>query len=304
MRRVEPLNDIAVFVQVVKSGSFTDAAEHLKLSKSAVSKFVTRLEKHLGARLLNRTTRKLSLTEAGEVFYERSCRGLEEIEEAGADVSRLQGAPRGTLRINAPMSFGILHLAPAIAEFQTAYPDLNIDMSLDDRKLDLVDGGFDLAVRITNRADSSLVARKLAQCRHVVCASPDYLSRRSAPTEPAQLHEHDVISYKYQASMAEWDFVSPDGEQFSVAIRSTIEINNSLAIREALLVGAGIARTPTFIVGKDIKEGRLVAIFPEYRVPEVSLYLVYPHRQNLSPKVRAFVDFMAERIGEPPFWDC
>ena len=301
---VEPLTDIAVFVQVVKSGSFTDAAERLELSKSAVSKFVTRLEKHLGARLLNRTTRRLSLTEAGEVFYERSRRGLEEIEDATAEVSRLQGAPRGTLRINAPMSFGILHLAPAIAEFQATFPDLSIDMNLDDRKLDLVEGGFDLAVRITNMADSSMVARKLAPCRHVICGAPDYFAKRQPPRTPDDLRNHNIVSYKYQASMTEWDFVSPKGEHLAVAVSSKTQINNSLAIRETLLSGAGLARTPTFIVGEDIRSGRLMPVLTNYTIPEVTVYLVYAHRQNLSPKVRAFVDFMAERIGEPPPWDA
>lgn len=300
---MEPLTEIAVFVQVVKSGSFTDAAEHLGMSKSGVSKFVTRLEEHLGARLLNRTTRRLSLTEAGEVFFERSRRGLEEIDDASTEVSRLQNAPRGTLKINAPMSFGILHVAPALAAFQAKYPDLTVDMSLDDRKIDLVEGGYDLALRISNMADSSLVARRLAPCRHVICAAPSYLAAHSAPTNPAELRDHHIVGYKYQASMNEWEFQRPSGEQLSVPVSSCTQINNSLAVREALLSGIGIARTPTFIVGEDIRQGRLVPLLTNYRLPEVALYLVYAHRQNLSPKVRAFVDFMAERIGDPPYWD-
>lgn len=300
---MEPLTEIAVFVQVVQSGSFTHAAEQLDMSKSAVSKFVTRLEKHLGARLLNRTTRRLSLTEAGEVFYERSRQGLEEIDEASAQVSRLQDAPRGTLRINAPMSFGILHLAPAIGEFQKIYPDLMVDMHLDDRKLDIVEEGFDVAVRITNMADSSLVARRLSPCRHVICAAPAYLAKKGTPTNPSDLRDHHIVSYSYQASMTEWEFLSSSGEHLSVSISSKTQINNSLAIREALLSGLGIARTPSFIVSEDTRIGRLVPVLTDYRIPEVSLYLVYAHRQNLSPKIRAFVDFMADKIGDTPYWD-
>lgn len=300
---MEPLSDIAVFVQVVDSGSFTDAAERLQLSKSVVSKYVTRLEEHLGARLLNRTTRRLSLTEVGQVFYEQSRRGLEQIEDATAEVSRLQGAPRGTLRINVPMSFGILHVAPAMADFQARYSDLSVDMNLDDRKLDLVEEGYDLAVRITNMSDSSLVARRIAPCRHVICAAPAYVERHGAPATPAELREHNVVSYKYQASVTQWEFASRTAEPLTVAVSGSTRMNNSLAIREALLCGIGIARTPTFVVGEDIRKGLLVPLLTDYRMPELYIYVVYPHRHNLSPKVRAFVEFMAARIGDPPYWD-
>ena len=179
-----------MFVQVVDSGSFTAAAERLELSKSVVSKYVTRLEDRLGARLLNRTTRRLSLTEVGRVFYERSRRGLQEIDEAENEVSRLQGTPRGTLRINTPMSFGIMHIAPAISEFRRHYPELSVDMNLDDRLVDIVEEGFDLAVRISDLPDSSLVARRLAPCRHAVCAAPRYLEQHGVPRTPDELRNH------------------------------------------------------------------------------------------------------------------
>ncbi len=300
---MDSLSDIAVFVQVVDCGSFTAAAERLRLSKSVISKYVTRLEERLGARLLNRTTRRLSLTEVGRVFYERSRLGLQELEEAEAEVSRLQSAPRGTLRINCPMSFGILHIAPALPDFLARHPDLSVDMSLDDRRVDLVQEGFDLAIRIGELPDSSLIARRLAPCRHVVCAAPGYFRRQGIPRTPEALRDHNAITFKYQESPNEWHFRSPQGSVIRVPVSGTIQMNNSLGLREALLREAGVTLTPTFVVGDDIKSGRLQAVLREYAALEVSIYAVYPQRRHLSPKVRAFLDFMLERISERPYWE-
>lgn len=297
------LTDIAVFVHVVDAGSFTAAAEKLGLSKSVVSKYVTRLEDRLGARLLNRTTRRLSLTEVGRAFYERSREGLREIEEAEAEVSRLQGAPRGVLRLNSPMSFGILHIAPALPEFLARYPDLSVDMNLDDRCVDLVEEGFDLAIRIGELPDSSLVARRLGPCRHVVCAAPGYFKRHGLPRTPEELRDHNAITYQYQNSPREWHFAAPHGGVVRVPVSGTIQMNNSLGLREALLHDVGVTLTPTFVVGVDIKAGRLQAVLTEYKALELSIYAVYPQRRHLSPKVRAFVDFMGNRITDPPYWE-
>jgi len=301
---LESLSDIAVFVQVVNDGSFTKAADRLELSRSVVSKYVTRLEEQLGARLLNRTTRRLSLTEAGRIFYERSRRGLEDIEEARAEVSRLQEEPRGVLRINSPMSFGILHLAPALPEFLASYPEISIDMNLDDRKVDVIEEGYDVSVRITDLPDSSLVARRLGPCRHVVVASPTYLEKHGTPLVPDDLRDHNIISYQYQASGADWHFLGPDKKPVSVSVSGSMQMNNSLALREALLNGFGITRTPTFVVGDDIEAGRLVPVLRKFQTLEVSIYLVYPQRRHLSPKVRSFVDFIAARITSEPYWDA
>jgi DNA-binding transcriptional LysR family regulator len=300
---MESLSDIAVFTQVVDSGSFTAAAERLSLSKSVVSKYVTRLENRLGARLLNRTTRRLSLTEVGRVFYERSLRGLQEIEEAEAEVSRLQDMPRGTLRLNTPMSFGILHIAPALPDFLRQYPEISVDMNLDDRQVDVIEEGFDLSVRISEMQDSALIARRLAPCRHAVVASPEYLEHNGTPTTPDDLRHHNIISYRYQESAREWHFLDSDKKTISVPISGTVQMNNSLALREALLGGIGITRTPTFVVGEDIQSGRLRQVLTNYETLEVSIYLVYPQRRHLSPKVRAFVDYFSERITDTPYWD-
>jgi DNA-binding transcriptional LysR family regulator len=300
---MDSLGDIAVFVRVVNEGSFTKAADRLELSRSVVSKYVSRLEDRLGVRLLNRTTRRLSLTEAGQVFYERSVRGLHEFEEAEAEVSHLQEEPSGILRINSPMSFGILHVAPVLPQFSKEYPAVSIDMNLDDRKLDVIEEGFDVSIRISDMPDSSLVARRLGPCRHVVVAAPSYLEENGTPKTPKDLEGHNVISYRYQESANDWHFTSPENEQVSVTISGAMQMNNSMALREALLGGIGIMRTPTFIVGEDIKRGRLVRLFPGYQMLEPSIYLVFPQRRHLSPKVRAFVDFMAARITAEPYWD-
>jgi DNA-binding transcriptional LysR family regulator len=300
---VESLDNIAVFVHVVRSGSFTAAAEKLNLSKSVVSKYVTRLEDRLGARLLNRTTRRLSLTEVGRAFFERSQRALGEIEEAEAEVSRLQGEPRGELRLSCPMSFGILHVAPLLAAFQASHPELAVDMVLDDRKADLVDEGFDLAIRIGEMPDSSLVARRLGACRHVVCGAPAYFARNGVPQSPGDLADHPALTYRYQDAPAEWRLVDRDGNYHQVAINSRLQMNNSLALREALLKGAGVALTPTFVVGSEIRSGLLMAVLSEYSALEVSIYAVYPQRKHLSPKVRAFIDYLSEQIDDPPYWE-
>ena len=300
---MDNLTDIAVFVQVVDCGSFTAAAERLELTRSVISKYVSRLEDRLKVRLLNRTTRRLSLTEAGQIFYERSQHGLGEIEAAAAEVAKLQATPRGRLKINAPMSFGILHIAPAMAEFQLQYPEVQLDMNLDDRQIDLVEQGYDVAIRIAELPDSSMVATRLARCHHVVCASSDYIERYGAPRTPDDLRRHNILSYRYQDSPNEWRFLSPDGRYSSVPVAGSIEMNNSLALRQAVLSGAGIILTPTFIVGEDIAAGILVKLLPEYRAKEVAIYAVYTGRRHLTPKVRAFIDYMKKRLSDPPYWD-
>lgn len=300
---MENLSDIAVFVQVIDRGSFTAAAEQLQLSKSVISKYVSRLEEQLGVRLLHRTTRRLSLTEAGQILYQRSQRGLEEIEAAEMEVSQLQQTPRGRLRFNCPMSFGILHIASALSEFRTEYPEVSIDMSMEDRTIDLVDEGYDLAIRIGELPDSSLVARRLAPCKHVLCASPAYLKDHGTPRTPEDLRKHETLTYGYHDSPREWRLHAPDGRYINVPVNSTMHMNNSLALREAVLTGAGIMLTPTFIVGPDIQAGRLQQLLPNYRMLELSIYVVYPERKHLSPKVRAFVEFMLKRMSDTPYWD-
>ena len=294
------LGDIASFIEVVQTGSFTAAAERLGASKSIVSKHVSRLEERLGARLLNRTTRRLSLTEVGALFYARAQLGLDELAEAEAVVSRLQAAPRGTLKLNVPMSFGVVHIAPVMRDFLTRYPELQLDMRLDDRKLDLVEEGFDVAIRIADLADSSLVAVRLGTCRHVVCASPAYLQTFGEPITPDELRNHNALSFSYQDSPTQWQFTATDGRRMEVPVFGNLRINNSLALREALLAGAGIALTPSFVVGPDLRAGLLRTVLTDYRLREVPIHAVYPQRRHLSPKVKAFIEFMAEHLARQP----
>jgi DNA-binding transcriptional LysR family regulator len=291
------------FVRVTESRSFSQAARRLRSSKSVVSRLVSSLEAELGVRLFNRTTRSLTLTEAGQGYYERCARILADIDEANASVSQLQAAPRGRLRINAPMSFGFLHLAPAIPDFLARYPEVEVDMTMNDRFVDLVEDGFDLAVRIGRLADSSLVARKLAPMRRVVCASPAYLEARGTPASPEDLAAHDCLCYSNMALSDEWRFASLDGRAWPVEVKGRLRTNNGDALRAAALQGAGLAYLPTFIVGGDLQAGTLISLLGDYIPQDSAVHAVYPHSRHLSPKVRAFVDFLADRFGPRPHWD-
>lgn len=298
----ENLAGMAIFAAVVDAGSFSAAAVRLGLSKSAVSKHVSRLEAWLGTRLLNRTTRRLSLTEAGATLYERCARIVTELEEAEAEMGRLRQAPRGVLRVNAPTSFGHRHLAPAVGEFLARYPEVRVDMVLEDRLVDVVEEGFDVAVRIARLSDSSLVARKLAPCRFVVCGSPAYLARHGAPERPEDLARHNCIQYTYQPNRNGWRLATARGETV-VRVDGNIRINNGDAQRALLLAGAGLAVLPTFIVGDDLRTGALRAVLPDVPVPGTAVYAVYPPQRHVPPKLRAFIDFLGERFGPDPYWD-
>jgi DNA-binding transcriptional LysR family regulator len=301
---LDHLAAMAVFTRVVEERSFTAAARALGLSKSAVSKQVSRLEDRLGVRLLNRTTRRLSLSEAGEAFYERCRRVLAEAEAAEAAVSHLAAAPRGTLRVNAPMSFGLQHVVPALPKFLGRYPEIDVDLALNDRYVDLVEEGYDVGVRIGRLADSSLIARRLARSRRLAVAAPAYLRRRGSPTHPSDLRRHDCLTYAYQAERAgQWRFRGADGA-VRVEVGGRLRANNGDALREAVLAGMGIALLPTFIAGDDLRAGRLVELLPGWREEsEGEVHAVYPAMRNLSPKVRVFVDFLVDRFGDPPYWD-
>ena len=299
---MEDLTDIVVFVRVVEAKSFTAAAERLGIAKSVVSKYVTRLEERLGARLLNRTTRRLSLTEAGGALYERSRLALEEIAQAERCVGNVQAAPRGTLKLNAPMSFGILHLGPALPEFLKRYPEITLDVSYNDRFVDVIEEGYDVTLRIISALpDSTLVARSLTPIHFVVCAAPPYLQRAGIPKTPEDLIRHNCLLFTL-TSGNEWHFDGPDGKR-SVAVSGSYRSNNGMAIRDMLLAGLGIARTPTFMVGEALQSGTLITVLDDYPTEPSSLYAVYPHNRYLSPKVRAFVDFLAERFAPPAPWD-
>ena len=300
---MDRLAAIEAFVRVAETHSFSEAARRLHASQSAVSRAVSGLEAELGARLLHRTTRSLTLTEAGRGYFERAARILADLEEANLAVTQLQAAPRGRLRVNAPMSFGFLHLAPALPDFLALYPELSVDLSMSDRFVDLIEEGVDVAVRIGALEDSSLIARKLAPIRRVVCASPAYLNARGTPLAPDDLKQHDCLCNSNIAVLHEWRFAAADGKLWPVDVNGRLSANNGDALRVAALKGLGLANLPTFIVGADLQAGTLMTVLDDFAVQDLSMSAVYPPGRHLSPKVRAFVDFLADRFGPRPYWD-
>ena len=300
---MDNLADVAVFVRVVERGSFTRAAGKLELSTSQVSKCVNRLERSLGARLLHRTTRRLSLTEAGAALFEASRSAIERIEEAEGAVAQFQSEPRGRLRVSAPMSFGILHLGPAISEFARAHPRVTLDMRLDDRFVNLVEEGVDVAVRIGALTDSSLVARRVATTSTLVCAAPSYLAERGEPEAPEDLASHDCLLYSYLATANVWRFAARDGREIPVAVSGSFRINNGIVLAEAAAAGHGILMAPAFYVAPMLRAGRLKRILARYALPDLGIHAVYPQRSQVPPKVRAFVDFLVKRFGRRPEWE-
>ena len=295
---------IPVFVAVVESGGFSAASRTLGVSKSAVSKRINQLENHLGVLLLHRTTRRLSLTEAGERYYEHAAQALSAAGKAEDAVTELQGEPQGKLKISSPMSFGRLHVAPLIPKFMQRYPKLQIDLVMDDRNIDLVAGGIDVAIRSGDMPDSTLIARKLAPLRQVLCASPIYIDRYGMPVTPSELRERNCILFSYSGDANQWTLSKGDQSE-AVLVSGSYRVNNSEALLEALREGVGIGRLPTFVAGPDLKAGNLVRILESYHIPDHSFYAVFPERQYLPAKVRAFLDFAIEYFGgDQPYWDA
>jgi len=287
------------FVAVVETGSFVRASERLGTSTTTVSRLVAELEAHLNARLLHRTTRKLALTDVGRAYYQQCASLLDDLAEAEAAVSADTVAASGLLRVSAPVSFGIRHLGPLLPRFRREQPNVSLELALNDRTVDLVEEGHDLAIRIRSQLADSLVARPLAPVRLVVCASPAYLERHGTPRTPADLARHQCLLYSYTEQPNLWTL----GGQ-TVAVNGFLTANNGDVLRLAALEGEGIVRQPTFLVGEDLSAGRLVQLLPDYPTPSATAYAVYPSRRHLSAKVRAFVDFLVGAWGDPPPWDA
>lgn len=294
---------LETFVRVVDRGGFSAAAQDLRISRAMVSRHVQELEARLGARLLHRTTRRVSLTEAGQVYYDRSAHLLADLASADSEVGELHTRPRGLLRINGPVVFGAMHLSAAVADYMAAFPEVKIELTLNDRTVDLVEEGFDLAIRIGRLADSSLIARRLAPCRLVIVASPDYLARRGTPQEPGDLTKHDCIRYMYGEGGDVWHFQGPDGK-LAVRVQGQLRTNNGDAMRIAASRGMGIAVIPSFIVSEELGNGVLVPLLKGWgAAEEIALHAVYPPGRNPSAKLRSFIDFLVPRFGEHPVWD-
>jgi DNA-binding transcriptional LysR family regulator len=299
---MDKLQSMRAFAKVVQHGSFAAAAREMRLSRSAVSKYVIDLEQELGAQLLVRTTRSASPTENGQAYFERCAAILADLEEADLAVTRLQSEPRGLLRVNAPMSFGTLHLGRAVADFMEKYLELHVQLILSDQQIDPVQEGFDVTLRIADLPSSSLIARKIAPAQRVICASPSYLEQHGTPQHPDELRDHACLTYGHLATGNQWKLTGPDGDHW-IQVPWTLCTNNGEILRDAAVRGRGIALLPSFIVGTDLQQGRLRTFLSEYRAPEISLYAIYPETRHLSVKVRLFIDFLVDRFGGRPCWD-
>jgi DNA-binding transcriptional LysR family regulator len=299
---VNQFEELQTFVRVVESGSISGAAERLAIAKSAVSRRVSDLEQRLRVQLFRRTTRRLNLTDSGKSFYQRAVQILADLEEAELAVSQQHGALTGHLKIAAPLSFGLLHLGPAIIEFNQRHPGIQFDVDFNDRQIDLLAEGFDMAIRIAQLPDSSFIARPIASVQQILCASPDYLKHHDIPKTPEDLADHQCLGYSYLADPGMWKFLDPERNPVSVKVSIALLANNGDFLRAAAIAGKGIIFTPDFIVYKAIQNGELIPLLEQFRSPGINAYAIYPQTRHLSYRVRAFVDFLIERFEGLPYW--
>lgn len=293
-----------VFTTVVDAGSFAKAAEQLRMSTTATSRYVAELERHIGARLMQRSTRRLSLTETGAAYYERCRQILADVDEAESLASTAEAEPRGVLRVSLPFTFGLNYVAPLLPAFSARYPGLQVEVSFSDRVVDLVEEGIDVALRISRDLRTTLVARRLMPVRLAVCASPEYLARRGTPRVPEDLRDHDCLTYAYASYGDTWHF-KKDSRVVSVPVKGSFRANNGDMLRMAAQAGQGICIQPTFIVGDDLRAGRLVHILTDYEQMPTNGYVVYLGGNRRPAKVRAFVEFCVEAFGsDDPPWDA
>ncbi|MGH8766075.1 MAG: LysR family transcriptional regulator [Burkholderiales bacterium] len=299
------VNGMVVFTKVVQAGSLSAAGRELGVSTAVVSRTLAALEAHLGVRLINRTTRRLHLTDEGASYYETCLRILAEIDEADAAVTSRRVEPQGVLKVALPASFGNQHIAPLIPRFAQRYPKVELALSLSDRSINLIEEGFDLAVRIAELKDSSLAARKLAPNRRIVCASPAYLREHGEPKTPQDLAKHNCLLSNWEQGLAmTWEYKNPVGKRGTVRVTGRYACDNWEVLRDWAVAGLGVALKSTWDVRKQIEDGSLVLLLPGYDFgTDVGIYAVYPHRRHLPAKTRAFIDFLAESFGPEPYWD-
>jgi DNA-binding transcriptional LysR family regulator len=299
---MDRFQEMQAFAAVVDAGSFVGASDALTMSKAAVSRQIAELETRLGVRLLHRTTRKLSLTEEGEVFYARCRELLGGLAEAEAEVTARSGQALGVLKVSAPVSFGLLHLAGLWAGFMAAHPNVSLEVMLSDRMVDLVEEGFDVAVRIARLPSSSLVSRKLSSTRMVLCATPQYLKEHGTPKHPLELAQHRVLAYTLLATGETWGFDGPEGP-VSVKVAPRLHSNSGDTCRAAALGHQGIILQPAFLIADDLRSGRLVELLPQYRSLELGIYALYPTRKHVLPKVRLLIDYLVQSFADRPWPD-
>lgn len=297
---MDRLTALRVFRHVAELNSFAEAGRRLGLSPAAISKNIAELEAHVGARLINRTTRRMALTEEGRLYLEHVTRGLDALAEADQALCPIKTAPSGTLRVNAPMTVTLTRLSEVIPEFLSRYPDLKLDLHLDDRRVDIVREGFDLAIRGSdNLEDSSLIARKLAVMPHVLCAAPLYFQRHGKPETPSDLKALGHIRFSLSGHADTWEFTK-DGRTERIAVSARYSVSSSLAVRDALRASLGVSLMPRPYVENDLRDGRLQSALEDWTTVETTLYAVYPSRQHIAPKIRAFLDFLVEEFNRAP----
>lgn len=299
---MDKLGSLRAFVKVVELGSFSEAGRQLRLSRSAISKYVGELEESLGVQLLNRTTRHASPTESGQAYFERALTILADLDAADQAVAQAQSSPRGLLRVNAPMSFGTLQLGPAVADFMAECPELQIQLVLSDDQVDPMQGGFDVTLRIADLESSSLIARKIVAIDRAVCASPDYLKEQGTPKLPEDLRRHALLTYGFLLTGNQWKLTGKDGDHW-IQPSWSLCVNNAEVLRDAAVRGRGIALLPTFIAGDALRDGTLQRVLKPYKAPPLTLYAIYPPTRHLAVKVRLFIDFLVARFNGVPSWD-
>jgi DNA-binding transcriptional LysR family regulator len=297
MAHLPDLEGWAIFAKVAEAGSFARAATELELSKATVSKAVSRLERRLGERLFNRTSRRLSLTETGRVLSGRATQILADAEAVEAEALAQSATPRGRVRLAVPMSFGLLHVAPALPDFLAAYPEISVELHLSDEIVDLVGGGFDVALRIAALTDSSMRARRLCEVRRLLVGSPAYFTRHGSPSHPRELAQHACLGYSYLPSRDRWEFAGPAGETHSVAVRGPLTANNGDALMPALLAGIGLAVQPEFVVWRALQEGLLEAVMTQWLAPPIALNIVSPPGGPRPSKVAVLMEFLIRRFS-------
>ena len=297
---MDRFHEMRVFAAVVEAGSFVGAAEAIDMSKAAVSRHVAELEARLGVRLLRRTTRKLSLTDEGGIFHARCRELLADLDEAEAEITSRSGQAAGQLKVNVPVTFGVMHLAPLWAEFMASNPAVVLDVTLADRLVDLVEEGYDLAVRIARLPSSSLISRRLASTRMVLCASPGYLREHGAPSHPSELADHAVMAYSLLSTGDQWEFDGPGG-RVAVKVSARMRTNSGDTCRAVAIQSGGVVLQPSFMVGDDLRSGALVELLPQYRAATLDVCAVYPTRKHVSPKVRLLIDFLVDAFRQPPW---
>jgi DNA-binding transcriptional LysR family regulator len=296
-------SDLEAFTAVVESGTFSAAGERLGIAKSVVSRRISQLEQRLGSQLLHRTTRRLSLSDAGKNFYQRAVQILADLDEAEQSVAEETTDLRGLLKLAAPLSFGLTHLSNCLFDFLSEHPAIELNVDLNDRHINLVEDGFDMAVRIGQLEDSTLVARRLGTVRQVSCASPSYLQQHGKPEHPDDLDHHIGLQYSNISYKRQWTYQTAEGKPITAQPQIRIRANNGEALAAAAISGMGITKGPTFILGPYIKAGKLVNILNQYQSPPVGIYAVYPPGRLIPRRIQVFSDFLAGRFGDHPYWD-